>query len=185
MKKLLFLLPFVVCQVLMGQLDEPFREISTDFLSTNIFKNQSPSILNWSLRNREGLRATTPGQGKQLILELQEACVGDSSRFCLRNFRSEMEQKITQSQAVPICIVDMIYNELKPWAIDSGMIDTTGGQWVYVDELERNPMQKQDLFSAFWYTDPFPVEVNTILLDESFFFSNRDLPDQMLIDVGD
>lgn len=185
MKKLLLLLPWILCQTMWAQLDEPFRQINTDFLSTNIFKNQSPSILNWSLRNGEGTRATTPGQGKQLILELQEACIGDSSRFCLRNFRSEMEQKITHHQAVPLCIVDILYNELKPWVIDSGMVDTIGGQWLYVDELSRNPMQKSDLFSVFWYTDPFPKEVNSIILDEAFYFSNRALPDYMLIDLGD
>ncbi len=166
-----------------AQLVDPFANLDTNFMTTKYFANQSPGLISLKERNGQNSSSTSPGQGKQLVLEMLESQYSGIEFSSLSELRESTAERLIESHAVPLVILDFNYDCLLPWAIDSGFVDTLGGLFNHLPP-GHNPFCKEELFSAFTFQSKLPAENARILLAEEFFFSNKEQPDFMEISLN-
>jgi len=166
------------------QLTAPFALLDSTFLQTEFLSNQSPGLISLKSRNGISAESSTPGQGKQLVLEMLESQFSDPAFTNLSELRANTTERLVQEHAVPLIILDFNYESLLPWAIDSGFVDTAGGYFQHLLP-DVNPFYQEELFAAFTFQSKLPVEGARILLTEEFFFSNKEQPDLKEIQLQD
>ena len=183
MKQIFIVLAVILTMRAEGQLSSPFQQLDTNLLATKYFANQAPGLISLKNRNGELSEATDPGQGKQLLLELLEAQYEGPAFASLSELRETTTERLVQEHAVPLIIMDFNYDCLLPWAVDSSFVDTVGG--IFSQVSNDNPFCKEQVFSAFTFQTALPVEGARIILLEEFYFSNREAPVVMEINVMD
>lgn len=185
MRTLLFVCMLVLSVHSSAQIDTTFMFLGEDHLSSEFLINQSPGLINTLSRNGVQSVETSPGQGKQLLLEMSEAYVGTGNFPSLSELRTSVTQFLIEEKKLPLMIMDYHYDRINPWAVDSGIVEVNNNLWYYVDEEGRNPFIKQELFAAFTYQGSVHPGYNSIQLEEEFYFSNQAAPEHKLIDLND
>lgn len=167
-----------------AQLAAPFEALDISGLVTGFFADQSPGWMKLSDYDGSESPLLSPGQGKQLYLELLEAAYEDHSLPSLSELRQMCRETLQNSGAIPVVVLDFSVQRLAPWALDSGWVALVNGN--YVKTLpEADIFESVDFFAAFTFHDEIPVLGGKICHSEVFRFSNREGPASWFINLND
>lgn len=128
-------------------------------------------------------------QWKQIYLDLSQMQLPGFTQKLTADYDSlnHLIETIEDStHAIPLMLIAMDYDHIKPWVLDSNILDTAN--WQYIDNPNNNesPFMSRLVFAASTPITKVYSDTISFILDPRLIFTNRDLPqDNFKIDFGD
>ncbi len=162
-----------------------FDQLDRTFITTNNLINRSVLFTDHTPFYKDSVGINNYSGWLQLYIEIYNGYFDNKNFTVLDSIKSKVKQH-KNNNVIPILIMDLEYNQLKPTALlDSLIIDDNG---IFKDIFPRiqNPYETQRVFSFSPATNSIYKNDYTFLVSKEFFFSNQDtLPSNILIDFGD
>lgn len=162
-----------------------FEQLDRTLIKTNNLINRSVLFTDHARFYKDSVGVNNYSGWLQLYIEIYNGYFDNKNFIALDSVKSKVKQ-YKNNNIIPILIMDLEYNQLKPTALlDSLIIDDNG---IFKDVFPRtqNPYETQRVFSFTPSTNSIYKNDYTFLVSKEFFFTNQDtLPSNILIDFGD